>query len=824
MENITFESLKDFMINSGWKYEQNVIPKFGSKCAWDHVFELGDKCFFSDSCNDFFSGQSDGRFTLSEVYDFVKGCIPNSQKVIFTGEIFPVGVERFTSYEVLIDKSTSKNVVIKVGEEEISFNPDFFEVSRMAHVENNYDPSKFSEGDVMLEISSNGNFEVIKVTDVGVVFKFNDYYFSRPYPDRGDYLKVGEKIKVFSYTNILFLTYLDYQEDGIHRFETISDESNHYHRLKGDKIEFLPSDFSFNDILHKFVFISETLINFLEDDCKIELGALRTIEGIRNYRVLNSHSTPEYNFYDFSSNDLSRVSGLSKNKFRGKNWKEISEILEFRATNCTFNRISKLLSLIGIKDNEIVKLVSTKLSVRNEKFSINNVKESKNVTSIYNMDHGDRGNISSSCMRGCDYFELYDKAAKDGDLIISYITEGDVLKARALIWNKVTLDNGKKISLMDRIYSANDFYERLMKDYAISKGHYIKKEQSAHNRYDIVSPLGIHERHSMEITLDFCVSELSSTPYVDTFCMTDGGGFISNDSGDYDLQDTSGDNPCNCTNYDHSCDRCGYEFDEGEDTVHTDNYVYCCSDCAVDDNCFYCDHCNEWHDSSSERYVVQGTDLCQVGYEYHDCFYCDHCDDNFYGDNLGSCEDAVLCQDCYGQVLEEEDESKEGKLKFKVGDKVVALRSKSGVCVEGETGFILKVDPDDRSLTYQVGFNSSNDYWFSEPSIKLFEEPQTEESSIFKVGDEVRVIKVSTGYSHYYSIGASETICEVYPDLSSTERYRVLFTGGNYSPNLGGNYSPNLGGKWWVNNRDIELIPQHPQVTLTNIDDVDIPF
>lgn len=46
---VTFEMLKQAMLDDGWTYEQNVVAKTGSRgSTWNHVFTKDDKCWYSD--------------------------------------------------------------------------------------------------------------------------------------------------------------------------------------------------------------------------------------------------------------------------------------------------------------------------------------------------------------------------------------------------------------------------------------------------------------------------------------------------------------------------------------------------------------------------------------------------------------------------------------------------------------------------------------------------------------------------------------------------------------------------------------------------------
>lgn len=815
MENVTFEYVRDFMINSGWEYTQDTQPKFGgSDYTWKHVFTSLDRNFYSDHERLFISERGSREYSLSDLLIMAdSSTIKVGCDIFFTSDNRPTGTDTYTPYTVL-DCDHSNFLSIKVEDKVVVFDKSLSNHFSRQKPEGSFDDiSKFNAGDIMLQVKHNICVRIVKVTDLGIVIDDNDTFGFIYFPKRNEYLKTGDIF--FSYSNLnsqaKFLKFLRYTTTGYHEYEDMRfpDEDCGrklcYFDLSSLNIEILPRNFTTHDIPKDFLFISDKIYSFLTDECGINLKSFGyTYSGDNSFHVLKPASSVEYNFYDFSSIDNGRISGLSKNKFREKSWDDIASLLENRASSCTFNKISKLLSLLGISDNEIIKLVSTKLSVRSSRYNLSVVKESTDITKIYNMCHGNSGNISSSCMRKCDYFELYDIAASEGNtLSIAYIEEDSILKARALIWKSVKVSGiPETISFMDRIYSASDSYEQVLKDYAKSKGHHIKQYQSSHNAEEVISPTGEYLDLEMSVKLSFDITSLDYTPYMDTFLGTDGDSYITNFEGEYELRETDGSNPCNDTGYDNICERCseGYNNDDC-DSVHTGDYGYCCSDCARRDGCFYCDYCEEWHGPGEDYYNVQGMNYCQEGYNSNDCFCCDHCKDYHEGPALADSEDSMICENCIDewreQNCEEDEEGGEvvtGEYKFKIGDKVkvkVILSTRSLYSV-GAIGEIVNIDPE---LRYHVKFTEgefetlhmNSTWWAGDQNLELYTEPLSKERYY------VKVVKVTSGFENYYSVGATGYV-------KSLDSHMVRF--------IDGDYRPNIDNCWGVGSGDIEPCPE----------------
>lgn len=58
---ITFEQLKQAMLDNGWEYSENTVP-LTSLRTWDYVFTNGDKCWYSADKNIWFNSYSNKRY------------------------------------------------------------------------------------------------------------------------------------------------------------------------------------------------------------------------------------------------------------------------------------------------------------------------------------------------------------------------------------------------------------------------------------------------------------------------------------------------------------------------------------------------------------------------------------------------------------------------------------------------------------------------------------------------------------------------------------------------------------------------------------------
>jgi hypothetical protein len=138
-------------------------------------------------------------------------------------------------------------------------------------------------------------------------------------------------------------------------------------------------------------------------------------------------------------------------------------------------------------------------------------------------------NLGKSCMRystliAAGVLELYTKLP-NLSMLVAFDSKHKVL-ARALIWRGITTGSGysptghkqiqQEITLLDRIYSTDDFYVNIFTDYAKERGWWYKQRQSADAKKLLVNPAG------EQVTVDLSVptglkKKLQLYPYTDTF-------------------------------------------------------------------------------------------------------------------------------------------------------------------------------------------------------------------------------------------------------------------------------------------------------------------
>ncbi len=161
----------------------------------------------------------------------------------------------------------------------------------------------------------------------------------------------------------------------------------------------------------------------------------------------------------------------------------------------------------------------------------------KDITYWYDSDNYEEitGTLGSSCMRGKQFFELYEENPEVCQLAI--IQRDGKLIARALVW-KVESDNPEIKYYMDRPYATKDHYVNLLTDWAKSKDMALW-----------IRSFGCVEFRGEEIAPDMKVKvkkiNYANFPYLDTFRRYDyRKGYLYNDSSSrkrgYQLTSTQG--------------------------------------------------------------------------------------------------------------------------------------------------------------------------------------------------------------------------------------------------------------------------------------------
>lgn len=134
-----------------------------------------------------------------------------------------------------------------------------------------------------------------------------------------------------------------------------------------------------------------------------------------------------------------------------------------------------------------------------------------------------------------------------------------------------------------------------------------------------------------------------------------GNGYICEDCGCHIDEDDviwiDGDAYCgDCVHY---CERC-CEHHRGHET-YIDGYGYVCDDCR-DEYFYYCECCDKWV-REDDAYWVECEDRYVCEY-CRDHYYtrCDDCDELFRDEDMHEYGDLTLCEDCYDERKENEDE------------------------------------------------------------------------------------------------------------------------------------------------------------------------
>ena len=122
-------------------------------------------------------------------------------------------------------------------------------------------------------------------------------------------------------------------------------------------------------------------------------------------------------------------------------------------------------------------------------------------------------NLGSSCMSGVEpeYFDIYVKNPDKISLVILKNDDGDKILGRALLWELDT----PKITFMDRIYTSNDSYIPLFKDYCYKNGWYHKQAQNSSNHH-IESKDDKKTEHLFCTLRNSRVGDYDKYPYLDT--------------------------------------------------------------------------------------------------------------------------------------------------------------------------------------------------------------------------------------------------------------------------------------------------------------------
>ena len=185
-----------------------------------------------------------------------------------------------------------------------------------------------------------------------------------------------------------------------------------------------------------------------------------------------------------------------------------------------YHRIGRFVSKVTGEDSQQIESFVNRY--KSEIKSLNNldnfdIVSGEKVSNFYSGKFYSKGggSLNKSCMRHdrCqDYFNFYNINPDVVKLVILYENDKkDKILGRALLWN---INNPKKISLLDRIYTANDSDKNLFTKLAIKNKWHYKSSQKFDERYFINL-----DGKSVEINCKIFLKneKYINFPYLDTF-------------------------------------------------------------------------------------------------------------------------------------------------------------------------------------------------------------------------------------------------------------------------------------------------------------------
>ena len=192
---------------------------------------------------------------------------------------------------------------------------------------------------------------------------------------------------------------------------------------------------------------------------------------------------------------------------------------------------------IKFKPNEIeefVNLYKSTFDIVNDKLSLFEIVDGSDIPYWYNINNYENknGTLGSSCMAesNSDLFEIYEQN-KNCKMIILKSDKGiikdgkihsDKIVARALLWNAKIIngDDIRNITLMDRIYTINDYDVNVFIQYAQENGWWYKSMQNYYPETSITNGEEVVEFncYSKRIEVDIENIYFDKYPFIDTLC------------------------------------------------------------------------------------------------------------------------------------------------------------------------------------------------------------------------------------------------------------------------------------------------------------------
>lgn len=156
----------------------------------------------------------------------------------------------------------------------------------------------------------------------------------------------------------------------------------------------------------------------------------------------------------------------------------------------------------------------------------------KKIPHVYGMSRRPGGRLGDSCMNNDEEFLDIYKHCESLKILILKDDAGN-LCGRALVW---FLNEG--FTLMDRIYTSDDFMDEMFLEYARDKGWHRKwSYRTYENKTQFVTPDG--KRISKNLTVITPV-DFDYYPYIDTFCYGDDNSLNNYGDGCYTYNETNG--------------------------------------------------------------------------------------------------------------------------------------------------------------------------------------------------------------------------------------------------------------------------------------------
>jgi len=149
------------------------------------------------------------------------------------------------------------------------------------------------------------------------------------------------------------------------------------------------------------------------------------------------------------------------------------------------------------------------------------LKSNRDIADVYAEKVAEGGSsLNSSCMQGrSDYvFDIY-SYCKDLSILCLY-NEENLLCGRALVWK---VDG---ITIMDRIYVTQDYYEKMFQEYARKNDWWSKSIQSSSSKNQFLDNNGIYRERYFTI---YTSTTFEEYPYIDTFTYGNDGTLTNNE-------------------------------------------------------------------------------------------------------------------------------------------------------------------------------------------------------------------------------------------------------------------------------------------------------